>query len=165
MRELRSGVRTTTVLLRLMLILLALGLVAAVGLLNIVSLDLAHTYPSHADMRLPLFLAAAVTAIPALVAVHALWAFLALADRGEALSPQTVCLFRRVKFWFAGAAVYLLVAFVAVEQALLPDRSPSVFLGWCAAEVVAVFVVAFAAVFERLFATATAFRVDSELTV
>ncbi len=152
-------------LLRAILVLLVAGTGLAVALLYVISLDLAAAYPRHAAVRLPLFLAASVTAVPVLVAAQALWAFLAMTDRGEAFSPGAVRLFRRIKIWFAGTAGYLLVVFVVSAVLLLPDKSPSVLLAWWVGEAVVIFVVACAAVLQRLFEQATVLRVDHELTV
>jgi hypothetical protein len=154
-----------TVALRLLLLALTAGAVLAYALLYAISLDLAQSYPSLAHLRLPLFLVAVGAAVPALVAVHALWRFATLVDKGEAFSAQSVRLLRRLRNCFAVLAVYVLVAFVGVTVAMEPGQNPGVFLAACVGEVVALFLFTFAAVMVGLFDNATVLREEHELTV
>jgi uncharacterized membrane protein len=154
-----------TGLLRLLLALVTVVVAMGCGLLYVVSLDLAASYPEVAHLRVPIFLAVVACLVPGLVAVHALWMFLGLVDRDEAFSEGTVRLLRRIRLCFGAMAACLLVSVVAVCLALLPLQSPSVPLAWFGGEVVAVFLFTFAALLERLFSNAVELRQDNELTV
>jgi hypothetical protein len=157
--------RASTVALRGLLAILAVGALLAYAALYAVSLDLAESYPPLAHLRVPLFLAAVAAGVPAAVALAALWRFASLVARGEGFSASTVRLLRLMRNCFGVLAVYLLVAFIATTVALAPGQSPGVFLAWCASEVIAVFLFAFAAVMVGLFTNAAEMRVENDLTV
>ncbi len=151
--------------LRLLLVLLVAVILAAGGLLYIVSLDLAATYPEVAHLRLPLYGAMLAGLAPVVVAIKAVFDILALIDQGEAFSPCTVTLLRRLRMLVAVMAVYLTLGTVGVWIALLPLQSPSILLGWFAGEVILLFLLTLGALFERLFTAALELRQDNELTV
>lgn len=159
------GMRLSTIALRALLVVLAVGGVLAYALLYAISSDLAHEYPPLAHLQLPLFAAAVVAGVPVAVALVALWRFAARVAAGEGFSTGTVGLVRLIRNCFAVLAVYLLVAFVATTVAMQPGQSPGVFLAWCVGEVVSLFLFTFAAVMVGLFDNATELRLESELTV
>lgn len=141
-----------TGLLRVLLVLLGLGVVLGAGLLYIVGLDMAVAYPEVAHLRIPIFVAVVAGLLPGLVAVHALWMLLDLVDHGASCSSATVGLLGRIRRCFTVAAVYGPLALVGVWVALLPLQHPSVLLVGLGGEVVALFLMALAALLERLLA-------------
>src|SRR5665811_1215644 len=96
-----------TGLLRVLLVMFLVGLVLASGLLYIVSLDLATTYPKLVHLRLPIYVAVLVGLLPVIVAVKVVFDFLSGVDQGEAFSPRTVRLLRRLKVLVGITAAYL----------------------------------------------------------
>lgn len=159
------SMKAYTVALRALLVILAAGVVLAYLLLYIVSLDLAASYPALAHLRVPLFLASVAAGIPTAIALGALWLFAALVGKGEGFSPRAVRQLRLMRNCFAVMAAYLLVAFIVTTIAMAPGQSPSVFLAWCASEVVALFLLTLIAVMVKLFDNATTIRQEHELTV
>jgi hypothetical protein len=157
--------RFYTVALRGLLVVLAAGAVLAYLSLYVISLDLAAEFPPLAHLRLPLFLVAVGAGLPAVVALVCLWWFSALVAQGEGFSPAAVRLLRIMRNSFAVMAAYLLVAFVAITVAMQPGESPQVFLTFCAAEVVALFLFTYSAVMVGLFDNGTTIRQEHELTV
>jgi len=144
------------------------GLVLASGLLYIVSLDLAAVYPELANLRLPIYVAVLVGLVPVIVAVKVVFDFLGVVDQGEAFSPQTVRLLRRLKVLFGITAAYLVLGLGGVWVAAwvaLGQTKASMLLGWFAAEVVTLFLFTLVALLERRFAAALELRQDNELTV
>jgi len=144
------------------------GLVLASGLLYIVSLDLAAVYPELANLRLPIYVAVLVGLVPVIVAVKVVFDFLGVVDQGEAFSPQTVRLLRRLKVLFGITAAYLVLGLGGVWVAAwvaLGQTKASMLLGWFAAEVVTLFLFTLVALLERLFSVALELRQDNELTV
>jgi len=131
----------------------------------LIGMKISEQYPVLAHLRLPLFIAAVVAAIPSLVALHALWSFASLVASGEAFSPRAVALLRRIRNCFAVTAAYLLVAFTAVTIAMQPGQSPSVFLAFVVGEIISLFLFTFAAIMVGLFDNATSLREENALTV
>src|SRR5450756_1124122 len=128
-----------TRVLRVLLVMFLVGLVLASGLLYIVSLDLAAVYPELANLRLPIYVAVLVGLVPVIVAVKVVFDFLGVVDQGEAFSPQTVRLLRRLKVLFGITAAYLVLGLGGVWVAAwvaLGQTKASMLLGWFAAEVV-----------------------------
>lgn len=157
-----------TKLLRLLLVMFLVGLVLASGLLYIVSLDLAADYPDLGHLRLPIYVAVLVGLIPMIVAVKVVFDFLSVVDHGEAFSPLTVRLLRRLKVLFGVTAAYLTLGLIGVWAAVwvaLGQTKGTMLLGWFAAEVVTLFLFTLVALLERLFAAALQLRQDNELTV
>jgi len=155
-------------ILRALLVMFLVGLVLASGLLYIVSLDSAALYPELAHLRLPIYVAVLVGLVPMIVAVKVVLDLLRVVDQGEAFSPRTVRLLRRLKVLFGITAAYLVVGPAGVSVAIwaaMGQTHPSILLGWFAAEVVALFLFTLAALLERLFAAALELRQDNELTV
>lgn len=157
--------RFYTIALRVLLVMLAVGVVLAYLMLYIVSLDLAASYPTLAHLRVPLFVASLVAGVPAAIALGALWLFTALVASGEGFSTAAVRHLRLMRNCFGVMAAYLLLAFIATTIALAPGQSPGVFLAWCASETVALFLFTLIAVMVKLFDNATAVRHEHELTV
>lgn len=157
--------RIYTLVLRGLLVMLGLGAGLAYLVLYVVSGDLAASYPALAHLRAPLFAAAVVAGAPGAVALGALWSFADLVARGQGFSPTTVRRLRLIRNCFAVTAVYLLAAYAVTTMVMAPGQSPSVFLAWCAGEVISVFLFAFAAVMVGLFDNATMMREEHELTV
>ncbi|HEY5180639.1 MAG TPA: DUF2975 domain-containing protein [Dermatophilaceae bacterium] len=157
-----------TKLLRVLLVMFLVGLVLAGGLLYIISLDLATTYPKMADLRLPIYLAVLVGFIPMIVAVKVAFDLLRVVDQGEAFSLRTVRLLRRLKVLVGITAAYLVIGVVGIwvaAWATMGQAKGYVLLPWFAAEVVTLFLFTVVSLLERLFAAALEFRQDSELTV
>lgn len=151
-----------------MLVMFLVGLVLASGLLHIVSLDLAAVYPKLEYLRLSIYVAVLVGLVPVIVAVKVVFEFLSVVDQGEAFSPRSVQLLRRLKVLFAIIAAYEMLGFVGVSVAAwvaMGQMKVSMFLGWLAAEVVTLFFFALVALLERLFVTAHKLRQEKELTV
>jgi len=154
--------------LRVLLSLLALGLLLAAGLLYLLSLDSAAMYPEVAHLRAPIYGAVLIGLLPMLVAMWTMFGLLRLVDDGEAFSARTVRLLRRIKIQFGVTAAYLVLGLLGVWVALsvsIGHGHPSIILGWLAAEVVALFLFTLASLLERLFADALRLREDNELTV
>ena len=154
--------------IRVLLVMLLVGLVPASGLLYIVSLDLAAVDPKLVHLRLPIYVAVLVGFVPVIVAIKAVFDFLGVVDQGEALSARSVGLLRRLKLIFAIIAAYEVVGFVGISVATLVAMGQAkafMFLGWLAAEIVALFFFALVALLERLFATALKLHQENELTV
>jgi len=157
-----------TKILRALLVMFAVGLVLASGLLYSISLDFAAFYRELAHLRLPIYLAVVAGLVPTLVAVKVVFDLLEVVDLGESFSPRTVQLLRRLKLLFGITAAYLVVGVVGVTVAIwsaMGQSHASIVLGWFAAEVVALFLFTLAALLERLFAAALELRQDNELTV
>src|SRR5690625_7973259 len=76
--------------LRVLLSLLALGLLLAAGLLYLLSLDSAAMYPEVAHLRAPIYGAVLIGLLPMLVAMWTMFGLLRLVDDGEAFSARTV---------------------------------------------------------------------------
>ena len=131
-----------TKLLRVLLVMFLVGLVLAGGLLYIISLDLATTYPKMADLRLPIYLAVLVGFIPMIVAVKVAFELLRVVDQGEAFSLRTVRLLQRLKVLVGITAAYLVIGVVGIWVAAAAAMGQSkgyVLLPWFAAEVVTLF--------------------------
>jgi len=157
-----------TKLLRALLVMFLVGLVMASGLIYIVSLDLAALYPELAHLRLPIYVAVLVGLVPMIVAVKVVFDLLGVVDQGEAFSPRTVRLLRRLKVLFGIIAAYLVLGLVGVSVATwvaMGQMIPSSLLVWFAGEVVTLFLFTLVALLERLFAAALELRQDNELTV
>jgi len=157
-----------TKILRALLSMFVVGLVLASGLLYIVSLDSAALYPELAHLRLPIYVAMLVGLVPTIVAVKVVLDLLGVVDQGEAFSPRTVRLLRRLKVLFGITAAYLVLGLAGVSVAIwsaMGRTHPSILLGWIAAEVVVLFLFTLVALLERLFAAALELRQDNELTV
>jgi len=157
-----------TKLLRVLLVIFLVGLVLASGLLYIVSLDSAALYPELAHLRLPIYLAVLVGLVPMIVAVRVVLDFLSVVDQGEAFSPRTVRLLRRLKVLVGITAAYEVLGLAGVLVATwvaIGQTKAYMLLPWFAAEVVTLFLFTLVALFERLFAAALELRQDNELTV
>ena len=157
-----------TRLLRALLVMFMAGLVMASGLLYIISLDAAALYPELAHLRLPIYVAVLVGLVPMIVAVKVVLDLLWVVDQGEAFSPRTVRLLRRLKVLLGITAAYLVLGLAGVSVAIwvaMGQTHPSILLGWFAAEVVVLFLFTLVALLERLFAAALELRQDNELTV
>jgi len=157
-----------TTSLRALLVVFTFGLALASGVLYLVSLDFAASYPELAHLRAPIYIAMVAGLIPTIVAVKVVFNLLTVVDDGEAFSPETVQLLRQLKVLFGITAAYLALGFVGVSIALwaaIGQGHVSILLGWIAGEVVALFLVTLAALLERLFAAALELRQDNELTV
>lgn len=154
--------------LRVLLVMFLVGLVLALGLLYIISLDLAAAFPEVAHLRLPIYVAVLVGLIPVIVAVKVVFDFLGVVDQGEAFSVQTVRLLQRLKVLLGITAAYLVLGLVGVSAATwvaMGQMIPSSLLVWFAGEVVTLFLFTLVALLERLFAAALELRQDNELTV
>src|SRR5659263_146080 len=137
-----------TTILRALLVTFMVGLVMVSGLLYIVSLDSAALYPELAHLRLPIYVAVLAGLVPTIVAVKVVLDLLRVVDQGEAFSPRTVRLLRRLKVLFGITAAYLVVGPAGVSVAIwsaMGRTHPSILLGWIAAEVVALFLFTLAA--------------------
>lgn len=152
--------------IRVLLVMFLVGLVLASGLLYIVSLDVAAAYPKLAHLRLPIYVAVIIGLIPVIVAVKVVFDFLSVVEQGEAFSPRSVRLLRRLKVLFAIIAAYEVLGFVGVSVAawiVMGQTKAYMLLGWLAAEVVTLFFLALVALLERLFATAFKLCQETEL--
>ena len=103
-----------TRLLRVLLVMLLAGLVMASGLLYIVSLDLAAVYPELAHLRLPIYFAVLVGAVPVVMGVKVVFDLLSVVDQGEAFSTRTVRLLRRLKVLVGITAAYEVLGLAGV---------------------------------------------------
>src|SRR5665647_776098 len=124
-----------TKLLRALLVMFLVGLVMASGLIYIESLDLAAIYPELAHLRLPIYVAVLFGLVPVVVAVKVVFDLLGVVDQGEAFSPRTVRLMRRLKVLFGITAAYLVLGLVGVSVAIwsaMGQTHPSILLGWFA---------------------------------
>lgn len=153
-----------TRVLRVLLVLLVVLLAPAMLVLYEVGAETAREFPEFAHLHLPAFATAVVTAIPFLAAVGVVFRLLRVADDGEAFSPRTVTLLRRLAVHLTVTAAYLTAWFVGLGIAA-GQTHPSLVLGWLGAEVVLVFLVMLALLLGRLFAAAVELRQDNELTV
>lgn len=157
-----------TRLLRVLLALFLVGLVLASGLIYIISLDLAETYPELAHLRMPVYVAVIVGLVPVVVAVKVVFDLLRVVDQGEAFSTPTVRLLRRLKALVGITAAYEVLGLVGVWVAAwvaMGQTKAYMLLPWLAAEVVTLFLFTLVALLERLFAAALELRQDNELTV
>jgi Protein of unknown function (DUF2975) len=157
-----------TRLLRVLLVMFLVGFVLASGLLYIISLDLAAVYPKLAHLRLPIYVAVLVGLVPVIVAVKVVFDLFGIVDQGDAFSPRTVRLLRRLKVLVGITAVYLTLGLVGVWVAVwvaMGQAKGYALLPWFAAEVVSLFLFTLVALLERLFAAALELRQDNELTV
>ena len=156
-----------TRLLLVLLVMFLVGLVLASGMLYILSLDLAAVYPKLAHLRLPIYVAVLVGLVPVIVAVKVVFDFLSVVDQGEAFSPRTVRLLRRLKVLFGITAAYEVLGLVGVWFAVwiaMGQTKVYMLLPWFTAEVVTLFLFALVALLERLFAAEVKLRQENELT-
>ena len=149
---------------RALLVVLAVGLGVAAGVLYLLSLDSAAAWPEYAHLRLPTFLGVVLGFLPVLVGIGLLFRFLRLVDAGEAFSAPTLRVFRQVKVLIAGVAVYYVIGLVAFHVAF-GQGQPAVLLAWLGLEVAILLLFAAFALLERLFRAAHALREDVDLTV
>ena len=157
-----------TRLLRVLLVMLLAGLVMASGLLYIVSLDLAAVYPELAHLRLPIYFAVLVGAVPVVMGVKVVFDLLGVVDQGEAFSTRTVRLLRRLKVLVGITAAYEVLGLAGVLVATwvaMGQTKAYMLIPWFAAEVVTLFLFTLDALLEGLFAAALELRQDNELTV
>jgi hypothetical protein len=157
-----------TRLLRVLLVMLLAGLVMASGLLYIVRLDLAAVYPELAHLRLPIYFAVLVGAVPVVMGVKVVFDLLGVVDQGEAFSTRTVRLLRRLKVLVGITAAYEVLGLAGVLVATwvaMGQTKAYMLIPWFAAEVVTLFLFTLDALLERLFAAALELRQDNELTV
>lgn len=160
-------IRETRVL-RALLVMFLVGLVLASGLIYIISMDLAQTYPKLAHLRMPVYVAVLVGLVPVVVAVKVVFDLLRVVDQGDAFSTRTVRLLRRLKVLVGVTAAYEVLGLVGVWVAAwvaMGQTKGHMLLPWFAAEVVTLFLFTLVALLERLFAAAIELRQDSELTV
>jgi len=159
-------VRETTIL-RVLVMTFLVGLVLGSGLIYIVSLDLAETYPKVAHLRMPVYVAVLVGLVPVVVAVKVVFDLLNVVDRGDAFSTRTVRLLRRLKVLLGITAAYEVLGLVGVWVAAwvsMGQTKAYLLLPWFAAEVGTLFLFTLLALLERLFA-ALELRQNNELTV
>lgn len=157
-----------TRLLRVLLVMFQVGLVLASGLIYIISLDLAQTYPELAHLRMPVYVLVIVGLVPVVVAVNVMFDLLRVVDHGEAFSTPTVRLLRRLKMLVGITAAYEVLGLVGVWVAAwvtMGQTKGYMLLPWFAAEVVTLFLFTLVALLERLFGAALELRQDNELTV
>jgi len=157
-----------TRLLRVLLVMLLAGLVMASGLLYIVSLDLAAVYPELAHLRLPIYFAVLVGAVPVVMGVKVVFDLLGVVDQGEAFSTRTVRLLRRLKVLVGITAAYEVLGLAGVLVATwvaMGQTKAYMLIPWFAAEVVTLFLFTLDALLEGLFAAALELRQDNDLTV
>lgn len=157
-----------TRLLRVLLVMFLVGLVLASGLIYIISLDLAETYPKVAHLRMPVYVAVIVGLVPVVVAVKVVFDLLGVVDQGEAFSTPTVRLLRRLKMLVGISAAYEVLGLVGVWVAAWVATGQTkayMLLLWFAAEVVTLFLYTLVALLERLLGAALELRQDNELTV
>jgi hypothetical protein len=155
-------------LLRVLLVMLLAGLVMASGLLYIVSLDLAAVYPELAHLRLPIYFAVLVGAVPVVMGVKVVFDLLRVVDQGEAFSTRTVRLLRRLKVLVGITAAYEVLGLAGVLVATwvaMGQTKAYMLIPWFAAEVVTLFLFTLDALLEGLFAAALELRQDNDLTV
>jgi len=157
-----------TRLLRVLVVMFLVGLVLASGLLYIVSLDLAETYPKVAHLRIPVYVAVLVGLVPVVVALKVVSDLLGVVDQGDAFSTRTVRLLRQLKVLVGITAAYEVLGIGGVWVAAwvsMGQTKAYVLLPWLAAEVVTLFLFTLVALLERLFAAALELRQDNEPTV
>ena len=157
-----------TRLLRVLLVMFLVGLVLASGLIYIISLDLAETYPKLAHLRMPVYVAVLAGLVPVVVAVKVVFDLLRVVDQGDAFSTSTVRLLRRLKVLVGITAAYEVLGLVGVWVAVwvaMGQTKAYLLLPWFGAEVVTLFLFTLVALLERLFAAALELRQDNELTV
>lgn len=160
-------VRETRVL-RVLVVTFLVSLVPASGLIYIVSLDLAQTYPNLAHLRMPVYVAVLVGLVPLVVAVKVVFDLLKVVDHGDAFSTRTVRLLQRLKVLLGITAAYELLGLVGVWVAAwvsMGQTKAYLLLPWFAVEAVTLFLFTLLALLERLFAAAVELRQDNELTV
>lgn len=148
--------------LRFLIGLVALGLSASLVLAYFVLDAWATEDPTVSRFRLLLTVAVAAGTVPWFLAVKPFGDLLALVDSGEAFSPDTLLLLRRIRRLFAFSGVYLVVGFLATAGIL---QAAPVFLVFVAGEIAIWFVVALVRLLELLFGQASELRIDSELTI
>lgn len=147
-----------TKVLRLLLLALLAGTVAAGALLYVVGLDLANELPELAHLRLPVSVAVLVGLVPVVLGIAQVFPLLDLVDRGEAFSLEAVRLLRRIELLVGATGAYLAIGAAGCWVALLPEQSPSVPLGGAAAELAAMTALAVVAVLRRLAASGAELR-------
>ena len=151
-------------MLRFLLVLLALALVLACGLLYGLSLEEAQAAPELAHLRLPIYVATVLGFVPVVMAIASVFAFLKAVDEGAAFSSRTLEILRRLRLLIGVFAGYLVCALVGSTVATGLLHPTLVFL-WCVVESAALFVFTLVALLERVFAVALELSEDSELTV
>ncbi len=156
--------RRETTLLRWLSGMVLFGLVLACGILYILSVESADSWPELAHLQLPIYVAVVVGVIPVVLGVRSVFDFLEVVDQGEAFSARTVHILHRLRLLigaFAGYFVLGLVGFWTVVGMI----HPTLLFAWFALEVTALFLFTLVALLERIFVAALGLREDHELTV
>lgn len=153
-----------TFYVRLLLGAMLFLLAVAAGVLYLLSMDSALAFPEHAHLQVPIFIAVLVGYVPVLLGFKAVYDFLRLVDQGEAFSDQAVRLFRRTRILLLITGGYLLVGFIGVWMALGQGHL-SMVIALFAGEVIIVFLLTLVTLLEGLFAKASEFRHENELTI
>ena len=153
-----------TRLLRLLLVLVLVVLVLAAGLLYVVSLDSARSWPELAHLQLPIYLAVIGGLVPVVVAIRLVFDLLAVVDRGDVFSARAVLSLGRLKLLIGVFAAYAALV-LAGSWAAMRLMHPTLVVLWFAVEVAALFLYTVVALLERVLTAALELRVDTELTV
>ena len=124
-----------TDLLRILLGLLVLLLAAAALVLHAISLEEAQAWPELAHLRVPVYLATVVGAVPVLLAIAVAFDLLRVVDDGRTRSDHVLRPLRLLAALSAAFAAYLLVWLVVVST--LIGTHPGIVLAWVGAEVLA----------------------------
>lgn len=153
-----------TRLLRILLVLILVVLILASGLLYVISLDSARSWPELAHLRLPIYLAVVLGLVPVVVATRLVFSFLTVVDRGGAFSARTVVILGHLRLLIGVFAAYATLVLTGAWAAMRLMHPTLVFC-WFAVEVAALFLFTVVALLERIFAAALELREDTELTV
>lgn len=153
-----------TRLLRLLLVLILVILALAGGLLYLISLESAQTWPELAHLQVPLYVAVLVGFVPVVVAIAVVFDFLKVIDQGEAFSVRSVQILHRLRLLIGVSAGYL-VLFLVGAWAAMQLMHPTLLFLWFAVEVAALFLFTLVALLERIFSVSPGLRGNHQLTV
>jgi hypothetical protein len=158
------AMRQDTRLLRWLSGLLLFGLLLCCGVLYVLSIESADSWPELAHLRLPIYLAVVVGFIPVALGIKSVFGLLQVIDRGEVFSVVTLQLLHRLRLLIGAFAGYFALGLVGFWMAV-GMMHPTLLLGWFALEVAALFGYTTVALLERIFTAAIELREDHDLTV
>lgn len=152
-------------LLRISLVVLALGLLPALAMVYSVGETIAGNFPEVAHLHWPVFIGVAIGLVPVLAGIVVAWQLVDVAELPRAaFSDRTLVLLRRLRLLILATQGYMAVGFVGT-WILAGDMTPGVIVVWLGLEAAGLFAVCLVSFLERLFRTGIDYRTDSELTV
>jgi hypothetical protein len=151
--------RRDTKLLRILLVVFLFTVAVAYAFLYLESFEAARNFPKIAHVRLPLYLAMLLAALPMVAGVASVFQFLDVVDRGRAISDDATRILRRLKLMIGVFAGYLGIGFIGFWL-VVGVMHPGIVFPWFVAEVATMIVFAGVWVLESLIDDSLSLRMD-----